>query len=62
MGGLGGGHYVAVAKNPDDGLWYERNDSSVSRVHESAVSGSAAYVLFFTKSGWRRSSLSGGRL
>ncbi|KAI9864016.1 MAG: CSN-associated deubiquitinating enzyme Ubp12 [Trichoglossum hirsutum] len=48
-GGLGGGHYTAIAKNFFDGQWYEYNDSSVSRrTPESAVT-SAAYLLFYRR-------------
>ncbi|KAI8838388.1 hypothetical protein BC829DRAFT_364889 [Chytridium lagenaria] len=51
MGGLGGGHYIAHCKNADDGHWYQRNDSKVSRCSENTMSsmGSTAYVLFFQK-------------
>ncbi|KAH0556058.1 hypothetical protein GP486_006003, partial [Trichoglossum hirsutum] len=48
-GGLGGGHYTAIAKNFFDGQWYEYNDSSVSRkTPESAVT-AAAYLLFYRR-------------
>ena len=30
MGGLGGGHYTAYAKNPTKNKWYEFDDSSCS--------------------------------
>ena len=32
MGGLGGGHYTAYAKNPEHGKWYCFNDSSCSEI------------------------------
>lgn len=34
MGGLGGGHYTAYAKNVHDGRWYEFDDSRVTLVKE----------------------------
>ncbi|KAI9506609.1 hypothetical protein BX070DRAFT_182278, partial [Coemansia spiralis] len=34
-GGLGGGHYTAYARNPEDGNWYDFNDSHVSEVSPS---------------------------
>lgn len=49
-GGLGGGHYVASAKNPFDGKWYNFNDSSVSEERsESDIVSSSAYVLFYKR-------------
>ena len=45
-GGLNGGHYTAFAKNRLDKSWYLFDDSSVSRVSQSDVCTSAAYVLF----------------
>lgn len=48
MGGLGGGHYTAYAKNKDDGRWYYFNDSSCTDVRNPAdVRSEAAYVLFY---------------
>jgi ubiquitin carboxyl-terminal hydrolase 4/11/15 len=32
MGGMGGGHYMAYAKNYKDGNWYEFNDNSVVKI------------------------------
>ncbi|KAJ3097936.1 Ubiquitin carboxyl-terminal hydrolase 21 [Phlyctochytrium bullatum] len=51
MGGLGGGHYIAHCKNPDDGKWYQRNDSKVMRCSEAGLISmeASAYVLFFQK-------------
>ncbi len=47
-GGMGGGHYVASAKNYFDNKWYNFNDSSVSMEREaSEVVSSSAYVLFY---------------
>ncbi|KAJ2744013.1 hypothetical protein GGI20_003313 [Coemansia sp. BCRC 34301] len=47
-GGLGGGHYTAYARNPEDDRWYDFNDSSVSEVlGEDSVKTAAAYMLFY---------------
>ena len=46
-GGLGGGHYVASAKNHFDGNWYNFNDSSVSLERTESVTSSSAYVLYY---------------
>ncbi|CED82890.1 Ubiquitin C-terminal hydrolase [Phaffia rhodozyma] len=48
-GGLGGGHYTAVAKNVEDGTWYSFDDSRVSSITESSVVTPAAYVLFYRR-------------
>ena len=48
-GGLGGGHYVAYAKNYLDNQWYSFNDSSVSRISEEQLVSSGAYVLFYRR-------------
>lgn len=47
-GGLGGGHYVASAKNSFDNQWYNFNDQSVSieRTEEEIIN-SSAYCLFY---------------
>ncbi|KAJ2765426.1 hypothetical protein IWQ56_004101, partial [Coemansia nantahalensis] len=48
FGGLGGGHYTAYAHNPEDGKWYDFNDSHVSEVRDpSRVVTEAAYMLFY---------------
>jgi len=49
MGGIGGGHYTAYARNPDSNIWYEFNDKSVSRVSENEIVTAAAYVLFYRR-------------
>lgn len=36
-GGLGGGHYTALAKNVDANEWYSFDDSRVSKIDESAI-------------------------
>ncbi|KAK0732880.1 hypothetical protein B0T21DRAFT_291331 [Apiosordaria backusii] len=49
-GGLGGGHYTAFAKNFNDGLWYDYNDTSVSKCSDpQKVVTSAAYLLFYRR-------------
>ncbi|KAG8958696.1 CSN-associated deubiquitinating enzyme Ubp12 [Tulasnella sp. 419] len=57
MGGLGGGHYRAYAKNPDDGQWYHFDDSHVSKSSAEASVTPFAYVLFYRR---RTSSPIGG--
>ncbi len=51
MGGLGGGHYTAYAKNLNDGQWYLFDDAFVEAVRdaERQVKGSSAYVLFYAR-------------
>jgi len=51
FGGLGGGHYTAYAKNSEDGIWYNFDDSSASAVTnpEKTVKSSAAYLLFYRR-------------
>ncbi|KAF2715927.1 UCH-domain-containing protein [Polychaeton citri CBS 116435] len=50
-GGLGGGHYTAMAKNFYDGQWYDYNDSIVSQVGSGAakLKSAAAYLLFYRR-------------
>jgi len=47
MGGLGGGHYTAHAKNVYDDKWHTFDDSSVSEVNEDNVISKAAYILIY---------------
>merc|ERR1712137_1385260 len=49
FGALGGGHYTAFAKNPNDEQWYKFDDSHVTPVNEDRVCTSAAYVLFYRR-------------
>ncbi|KAK3676083.1 hypothetical protein LTR78_003833 [Recurvomyces mirabilis] len=49
FGGLGGGHYTALAKNFNDGQWYDYNDSTCSKVSESRIHSAAAYLLFYRR-------------
>jgi len=49
MGGMGGGHYTAYAKNLDNQQWYSLDDSRTSKVSdpEGRIVGTAAYVLYY---------------
>lgn len=51
FGGLGGGHYTAFCRMPDDGRWYTFDDSSVHEMDPGSVRSSAAYVLFYRRRG-----------
>ena len=47
-GGLGGGHYTAIAKNHKNKKWFRFDDSHVSEEHdESKLKTNAAYLLFY---------------
>ncbi|KAF2165326.1 hypothetical protein M409DRAFT_67195 [Zasmidium cellare ATCC 36951] len=50
-GGLGGGHYTAMAKNFYDGEWYDYNDSITSKIGSGSKSlhSAAAYLLFYRR-------------
>jgi ubiquitin C-terminal hydrolase len=53
VGGLGGGHYTAVARNFKSGVWHAFNDSYVApiepaRLQETVVT-PRAYVLFYRR-------------
>ncbi|KAK7088273.1 hypothetical protein V1264_022209 [Littorina saxatilis] len=45
---LGGGHYVAYAKNPNAN-WYCYNDSSCKEVQEDQLDTNSAYILFYER-------------
>ncbi|ORZ14952.1 hypothetical protein BCR41DRAFT_80413 [Lobosporangium transversale] len=49
MGGLGGGHYTAYAKNEKLNQWYSFDDSHVSPVNKEAIKTSSAYLLFYRR-------------
>jgi len=49
LGGLGGGHYRAYAKNYADGQWYHFDDSHVSLADPSAAINRNAYLLFYRR-------------
>lgn len=53
-GSLSFGHYTAYAKSVETGIWYDYNDSSVTRVSttqatESDIVSGAAYVLYYLR-------------
>lgn len=48
-GGLGGGHYTATCKNPDNNKWFSLNDSMVSETSENEAVSALAYVLFYKR-------------
>jgi len=48
-GGLGGGHYIAFAKNFMNNQWYKFDDSYVTEIDEDKLVSSSAYVLFYRK-------------
>ncbi|CAG8554197.1 25530_t:CDS:10 [Gigaspora margarita] len=48
-GGIGGGHYIAYAKNSIDDSWYEFDDTYVTKKTEAEISRLEAYVLFYKK-------------
>ncbi|CAF4349932.1 unnamed protein product, partial [Rotaria magnacalcarata] len=47
MGGLGGGHYTAHAKNIHDQKWHTFDDSCVTDIDETNVISKSAYVLIY---------------
>ncbi|GAA5868046.1 hypothetical protein JCM1840_003663 [Sporobolomyces johnsonii] len=50
FGGLGGGHYTAFAKNPENNKWYDFDDSRVTELHNpDRVKSPAAYLLFYRR-------------
>ncbi|KAF2144177.1 uncharacterized protein K452DRAFT_325417 [Aplosporella prunicola CBS 121167] len=49
FGGLGGGHYTAVAQNFYDKKWYDYNDSMVNQKSPQGVVSSSAYLLFYRR-------------
>ncbi len=51
-GGMGGGHYTAMAYHSELGQWYHYDDDSVQPITEdvtSAVVSPAAYILFYKR-------------
>lgn len=51
FGGLGGGHYTAFCKMPDDQAWYDFDDSHISPTQPSNIQSPAAYLLFYSRRG-----------
>ena len=49
MGGLGGGHYTAHAKNVRDGRWHSFDDENVKNINENDVITKNAYMLIYQR-------------
>ncbi|KIJ55336.1 hypothetical protein M422DRAFT_57819 [Sphaerobolus stellatus SS14] len=49
LGGLGGGHYRAYARNHTDGEWYHFDDSHVSKCKPEDAINRNAYLLFYRR-------------
>ncbi|KAF8513473.1 hypothetical protein JB92DRAFT_2721321 [Gautieria morchelliformis] len=49
LGGLGGGHYRAYARNHLDGEWYHFDDSHVTRCNAADAVNRNAYLLFYRR-------------
>ncbi|CAJ0762543.1 14024_t:CDS:2, partial [Entrophospora sp. SA101] len=43
------GHYIAYAKNPIDGNWYEFDDMFVTKKSADEIMKIEAYILFYSK-------------
>ncbi|CAK8672621.1 unnamed protein product [Clavelina lepadiformis] len=48
---LGGGHYIAYARNKHNNKWYCYNDSSCKEVSPENISMETAYMLFYQRKG-----------
>ena len=48
-GGLNGGHYYAVCKNPLDKKWREYNDSNVTLIDNNDVKKYVPYLFFYKR-------------
>ncbi|KAF9972437.1 Ubiquitin carboxyl-terminal hydrolase 33 [Actinomortierella ambigua] len=48
-GVLGGGHYIGYARHPQDGQWYEYDDTYVTKKSASEISKMEAYILFYRR-------------
>ena len=48
-GGLGGGHYYAICKNPLDNQWREYNDASVTVINSEKVLQYTPYLFFYKR-------------
>ena len=48
-GGLNGGHYYAVCKNPLDKKWREYNDNNVTLIDNNNVNGYIPYLFFYKR-------------
>jgi ubiquitin carboxyl-terminal hydrolase 8 len=48
-GGLGGGHFVAAARDAPSGYWYMFDDSRATKIGVSGAHSNKAYILFYQK-------------
>ncbi|KAG0246406.1 Ubiquitin carboxyl-terminal hydrolase 33 [Mortierella sp. GBA43] len=48
-GVAGGGHYIGYAKHSVDGLWYEFDDTYVTRKSPAEIAKMEAYILFYRR-------------
>jgi len=49
FGGLNGGHYTAICKNPYRKAWYKFDDNYVTELKESEIQVKPAYILFYVR-------------
>ena len=56
-GVMGGGHYVALAKNSTTGQWHSYDDHTVRDVREDQVVTHNAYLLFYVRRDMAESSI-----
>ena len=50
IGNLSGGHYYAYAKSINEGLWYEYNDSNVTRIADPLqMKTKSGFALFYQR-------------
>lgn len=49
LGSMSAGHYIAVCKNPVDGLWHSYDDFRVDRIPEEDIVTKSAYLLFYVR-------------
>ncbi len=47
VGGMGGGHYLALCQKRDDKKWYQYNDSTVRLSSLDQLHKSQPYILFY---------------
>lgn len=49
LGSMSAGHYIAVCKNPVDGLWYSYDDFRVAQIPQQDIVSNSAYLLFYVR-------------
>lgn len=59
-GSMGFGHYTAYCKNPLTNMWYDFDDSRVSKVEGKDVCTNAAYNLFYRRRDWHENNMKNG--